>query len=1776
MIKWSKTKVFLIIFASLCILSLFFWRPVLTFAVKQGLERSFAALLDTDFSSKEIRMEGWSWIFEEPRLKGNKSLDEGGINLEADRLIVTIEPSLNPWNTWIEINIVNSTIHAKHASSDLSKLADAAGSPAALPFNSRIKINESRLTLYNYSGVIPRRETIYFDLNAESGINLLGKLRVSVDNPTFEQNCLSLDLSETEQHYISVVVDFDKVDCPRLLTAATSFLPQLQDFSILQGTIRGKIALTIPKEGRAFAQGDLHLNNLEFEAPLMELSGYIKDATLELLENPDKRTFKHLPRTIGHLKLEKGSRLTFERDKTHFCTIGDLGGEIFIQTEDSAKLSLSAICDHHGKRSPMSIEGEARFSSDKEGSLDFNVRLGNGNNAATARFLTRELGTKNKFAELGFKNIGPDEFDLLTSVLAPHIPESKQIEMVSGNIDASAIAHMNGFRITDLNIDNIAATNLEIDVVPWQFDIKIALLSGNLSVNLGSKNFQETINADLIVDQGQIRWGAMDSEILLLDDLKTKLIVRNGTILKSKVDGKLLGLRGHIDLDGTTGNEQIVKMRFTGDTTGIKTVLPEKMKEGVDKAFPNSRIDFSASARKKGEGFSLDGQIETSDSSINDKIKIPFGFDIISTSVPLWGKWPISHLAQEYWQTVGIEASMASGPALSAPSTLLITSWMRKEMGIAGLMIKNGWFKADNIDLKQYIEPFLFKEKEATISGRGDFEGNFDHTSLRVNYDLRQVHIENNELSIEVDRMVSSPQGSSRKSLPAVHYFDLTTGTSYGTLPLTEGTYIEKNSGLLFHDIHTLMIFNEKKLQLQDLQTMSNGLYFEGNILLDLSPPEKGVFDVDIFAHTLRGKFSNLKQLFSHFDNLKFFQKFPIESDLALRQDGAHLSMNFKPGSCKVSSKISGTLHDGKLLYEDADIIAEKITLSYDYDHDGHTFVIRDIEGEVFIGKGDAAEKYLLAGEEINFTNLEKNEAKFDLWLGASKRDIIRIAGKTGRAPVSPEDSELIAFNFDPALTHFGDVHPTKIDLILKDWSQIHQFKLDCLLSLKTILQDLQTLGRSGLIPLPESLKKKFDSITKAEGDFKISLNYDAKASSFSYHASGDKVALGDHTFTKCSLHGKKKHSTWAIDQLQLDNLSLAADLVRLNNSWKINFLGLRAGESLLLGMEGEYVDNAPIFEAKVNLLEINFAHLSEWKSLRDFVDEFNPKGHLRGSGQLRLTPSETSKWGINLDALINGSLRNWEFLGLPFEDTQNTSFQIQGDKDIALHQLKTVLKSPETLEPLAELHLEKLDYNFQKEDTKLENLNFAVPLTKMGITLAALQKTFPEAFTPKVTKIVGELKSSGTLSGTVSMHKSSTINEFKVALSDDTYQFIGEPHKIDNMLLTYNKNHLQVRTGYYRDHYHFWLVTESDGPEFNEGTLSLIDFIQDQNKSPLKLNWSHDPEDGFLIHDARGHFAGMDIDLRTHPNHPSTNKHIFLSGIIDLQPEETALLISPGLAQKAMEWKLKEGYRLNGLWTFGKKEKHHDGSPDLYFHGNLEGNDFKIKGYRLENMLSDLTISPGMIRLQNLKIQDPSIYVAIPSIDIYKTEHDSWYLSLPKLTAQNFRPSILREENVEVGGPLKPLLVTHFEIENLQGDLSDSALLTGKGKLQFTNPPKKNLQNTIFAIPGEILTRLGLNLTVLNPVSGTIFFDVNNGFFVVTKFKDVFSESKLSKFFLSHKSGPSYVDFDGNVHLLIRMRQYNLFFKLAELFTVSVGGTIEKPTYSLAKQAQTAQADGK
>lgn len=1780
MFKLSVKKLLFLLPVLAILAGIIFWQNIFIFSLGLYLEKYCHDKLAGSFKSERIYADQDAWVIEKPEIAGHNPLPQGGLSLKADSMRVRIIPHI--WNRQIDLDIAvnNPNLNIKQTATDVRAILNDLFPPAGyVTVNTKISVKEGSIAFHDFKQDPPHRQTLYFQLDAECGPENKGCLIVSLDDPALKNNCVVLSLAQMEKREVALDFNFDGVKCASLLSAARNIMPELQEVTAEEGLIKGQMSLTIPENGRPYAVGSLVLQDLDFAMPSFGLKGSVKEAHLHLSENRDPRLKStveaqnsSIPKTVGHLELTKEIALKFERDGQPYCEITDLIGAIYFQTQDSARVNMDGRCAHHGKTSNLHIAGDARLGSKSDGGdLDISLRLSSpGRQDTSARFVTRSLESKFKYAEIGLKNIGPAEFDLFKMLFTPYFPDMRHVHMIAGTMDASVLAYMRGFRMTDLKIEKIAARGLHFNLKPWELIVKVGDLSGDLSANLLAENIMETLNADLLIADGQVCFAGVDPDVCQLSDVHTRLAVRKGIIEKSIVKGMFAGLNGTIDLDGQSPNGEMMKLNFRGGALGLASLAPETIRERLKKNSASDILNIIAGVRSTASGLRVEGTLNIKGDKDRHGHTIEYGFDLERASQQLWGKWPPHHLANSYWHNVGLEATLASMPSVASPTAYLKTMWLKRELGIAGFVLRAGWFQAQNLPLDKFLEPIMFPEGSMKLAGQGDFQGTFDHKSATINYDLRNAAMENNDLSLEFKGLEAAADRDPMLPLPGTYYYDIDTGAYYGILPIANGSYFEKTSGLLFTEVNSLVIFEGQRVHWNDLSTVCNGMYFAGKIDADLSNPNKNHFDVDICTHTIRGSFSQLQHLFSHFDSLAYFQKFPLEGNLSLRDKGAGLHMAFRPSGLQLQSYVHGSLANGTASMQNADIFVKDLNANFDFDYSDHALSFSDIQGSLLIGKPDQAEEYVLAGDHINFTDLRSNEADFDFWIGDNTRDILRVVGQAASKP-QENKGELVEILLDSELTHFGDVHPSTFELVLRNWTKVDHFKIELGLRLDTILYDLQLASRTGMFFLSPTLVSGLNNLRMANGELEIHLNYDDKTSTLAYHATGEGVSIGDYKFKKCSLHGKKNGDIWAIDQLLLDDVSVAADLVRQPAAWKANFLGVRVGESMLVGMEGEYRDGESVFDARVNLLEVNLEKLDEWPSMLAFVNSCNPKGFARATGTFKFELKKEASSGWRFDALLNSAFKSLEVKGLKFQDTINSSCHFVSDRGVTLRQIKTALKDDDGSQLLALLSIEKINYDFAKDELSFDGYHFNVPSENLLNVSKLLHRSFPDGITDRVAAIIGDLKHHGNLEGSLNMTRSPASSNFQIALKEGSYRFLNKEHEINNFVLKFDLRDLKILTQYRLNHNLFWLSLHSAGPRFDSGIMALSDHYPDQfHKSPpqpsLKIHWFNDERYGLIIHKAEGRFSGMNVHLHNDHELPSDDEALHLAGTVTLEVPKAANFISQYLGSTAESWQIGDGYHLNGRWRIGKNRSE-DMASQIHFHGILEGQNVALKGYQFQGLYGQIDYVPRSIQFRQLTLEDPAGVLFIEQGDAYQAPAGDWILEIPMVTISDFRPSLLQEAGSSSVKQGKPLVVRHLEIENLIGNLADANYFVGKGKLQFVNPPKKNLQNTIFAIPAEILTMLGLDLTVLNPVSGTIFYEIKDGRVFLTKFKDIYSEGKLSKFHLTNSNTPSYVDFDGNLRIQIRMKQYNLFFKLAELFTVSVGGTLKKPTYSLQKQ---------
>lgn len=1774
MFKISVKKLVFILFFLVVVIGGFFWQNLLIGSVEWYFNKYCHDKFAASFKAESIHFENGIFVINKPAILGHKPLHEGGIDFKAENIKIAMTPHL--WEHQIDLDIAISqpNLRVKQTSTDIRLLMDDVfqSSGSYITFTNKIAVTEGVVEFHEFKQDPPLCQKLYFQLNGECAQKNKGSIIVSLDDPTLKNNCVILSLAEMDKNVFALDFNFDAVKCSTILGAARNFLPPLQYIFADEGSVTGKMSLTMPKVGRPYAQGTLHLQDIVFNVPAIELKGVVNEAHLHLTTKED--SVEDAPLTLGRLELTKEIALTFEKKGNHYCEINHLLGSIKFEASDFAKLNLEGKCTHHGQTSSLQITGDASFGKTKgEGTnLDLSLLLSSPFKQNTkARFITQTRESNQNHAQIELNHFGSWDFELFKMIFTPYFPNLAFIDMKDGYLDVSVLTSLQGFRIEELKLEKISARDLHLDLNPWNLEMQISELTGELSVNLTSVDFLNTLNAELTIANGQAC--LLNNESYQLSDLHTKLSVQKGIIEKSIVKGMFAGLNGTIYLDGTSPRGELIKFDFKGKSDKILSMLPEKRGARLKKEFLDDNLSVLASLYLAGNGIKVEGTLNVRGEKDRYGHTIEFGFELEKSTQQLWGRSSF-HPSTSFWHQIGMEATIAATPSLVSPAALMKAYGIKKELGIANLVVNSGWFQAQNLPLQKYLEPFLFPEDNIKLQGLGDFQATFDHQSAIINYDLRNGVMENGDFCIEIKSLHASKERDPMLPLPGTIYLDFSNTEYYTLLPVVNGTYFEKSSGLLFTDINSLAVLEGKKIHLTELTTFCNGMGMSGKLDIDLTSPVKGEYGVDIHAHTIQGTFSQLQHLFSHFDHLKFFQKFPLEGKLNLIEKDAYLHMNFTPKGVKIKSNIKGALTDGSAVLSNANIELKNLSTKFEYDLEKHQLLFNDIHGNLLIGKEDQIEEYILAGDHFNFNDMDAKEADFDLWIGDHSRDIFRLVGKSIYTQTDSLNEPLIQIFIDSDSTHFGNVHPTKFELVLKDWTQVEHFNIELGLKLETILYDLQLASRSGVFFLPPKLLTELNKLKTANGGLEIAVQYDNKTGIIACCIKGEDVTIGSYSFKKCSLQGKKNGNIWAIDQLLLDDISLAADMIRLPTGWKANFIGLRVGESILIGMEGEYSDGDEAIDAKVNLLEVNLETLNELPPMQTFIGKYHPKGIVRGNGTLHFEMNKDAARGWKMETLLTTAFRSLELKGLHFQDTINVSCHYLSDKGITFRQLKTALKDHKDGQVLGQFNVEKIEYDFSKTELMVDGAHFSVPSENLTYISTLLNHTFPLSINKRTAEIVGNLKQNGSLEGSLNAAHSPAATNFQIAFKEGSYYFDHKEHDVNNFVLKYNLTDLKILTHYRFKNNLFWLSINTSSPDFSHGVMVLSDYypephLKSTTQPALSVHWQNDEHKGFVIHKADGVVNGMHVHLYNPQETPSTKDAIYLEGKVAFDTPKAAKLISDDLEKKAIDWQMGDGYWLTGRWKIGKNPSERL-SSQIHFHGMLEGKDIALRGYQYQTLFSELTIQPHHIQFRNLKLSDPAGLLQIEHGNIFETVDGDWMLKVPLVTVSEFRPSLLREQGDHAEKQSQPLMIRNIELENLSGSLADSNRLTGKGKLQFLNPPKKNLQNTIFAIPGEILTMLGLDLTVLNPVSGTIFYEIKDGKAYLTKFKDVYSEGKLSKFNLSHSSYPSFVAFDGELQMQIKMKQYNLFFKLAELFTVNVRGTIFKPSYSLHKQAST------
>lgn len=335
-----------------------------------------------------------------------------------------------------------------------------------------------------------------------------------------------------------------------------------------------------------------------------------------------------------------------------------------------------------------------------------------------------------------------------------------------------------------------------------------------------------------------------------------------------------------------------------------------------------------------------------------------------------------------------------------------------------------------------------------------------------------------------------------------------------------------------------------------------------------------------------------------------------------------------------------------------------------------------------------------------------------------------------------------------------------------------------------------------------------------------------------------------------------------------------------------------------------------------------------------------------------------------------------------------------------------------------------------------------------------------------------------------------------------------------------------------------------------HKGTLYLAE--PSQEKPPLAIQATFYPS--LQIESAIGTFAGVDLYFQA----PSSDSRLIGTAQVDFS--HLAAWVPPEIRKAFVDLEMGQGHTLKGTVVAPNSDW-----QEATFQGVWTGKNCELFGYELRSLFATTSFSQHHVHVNQLSVIDPAGAGSVDQILIQEEKESPWTLHIPKITLIDLRPSLLHKKG-EDPKPLTPLLVRRLELGPVEGLAAEGATYRGNGTLDFINSFKR--EKSILDWPSHLFGRIiGLDLDLMTPARGTLDFELRGGYYWLTRLKEAYSENERSQFFLV-EDPPPRMDLDGNLEIVIQMKQYVLF-KITDAFVITIDGKLNDPKIRLQKKSR-------
>lgn len=1041
-----------------------------------------------------------------------------------------------------------------------------------------------------------------------------------------------------------------------------------------------------------------------------------------------------------------------------------------------------------------------------------------------------------------------------------------------------------------------------------------------------------------------------------------------------------------------------------------------------------------------------------------------------------------------------------------------------------------GWFKGERISDQAVNLPLIFSNKEFRAEGHIGVEGTFN--SHAIEFTLDPTHIKYRSKEIDIDPQIKGDE----KAPGCTFFYDFTEGFWRGKVPLKGVRLKEHSFGIEFDSFTSEVDLEKEEFLFQNVDARANDVSFQAEVAVDFSLDDRSELTINTYA--IDGEAQDVIAFLNHFEMFKGVN-LPLKGKIMSGSGDMHLhayvgevqellewkiALHFKEGSYPFSSTFGFENLAGELYYS----------------ADEKRFIVEKVAGTLMLTAGDLPRSY-----ELNVPLLEIDAEEgiliYDCRLEAPTHEICRLVGSGAHAQGE------FALTFDRDRTRlYGALIDVKA-LTFKE-GKLNRAQIETHLSALDLVHHLDFLSSAGIVPMKSETLDEMRG-PSVGGDLALKLDYDFSAETFLFDAHSKYLSLGAIDLDHLTIRGNRKGDHFNLERFEIGALSILAEMKKKESKWEIPNLEVVWKKSFLKAAHGFFNEEAKTFTLPLEGLRVELGEVKNLFTHSKFDWDYLC-GTLFATGDIIFDFSKGfQRWFFDSHIKLIGEEFGRAKLRLESSEVLNIAYH--PSLGFSIGKASFNFLHPRSNELWAKCHFDSLKYF--KETLGGKGVKMIIPpemLSFLGQTRSLPHLGYEEG---RLIVLGYPIKWDNQMEAAFDF----SLGEKKEATGSlkEGYYWIGDKAwYLNNFSFDFEDAKLKLNVNTVVDETPFDVCANLSFFDRFRSRFEIKELTKEgQKQTPLVIATDWNQNEGFFIQTIEGGICGLDFSFHHNPKNSFLDK-MALAGQLKINVPRFSKLLPEKIQETVQGFEMGKGYELSGDLVISKTSL-----EESQFAGYLKGKNFQLMGSSMETLLSEIHIHPNHIELNHFNLSDVSGIFSIETIQLTQNDQEEWELSIPDVTITDFRPSLLKKIG-QYPTRIKPLTIRSLHCYNIRGTLGAMKSFTGKGDLNFINTFKRDYH--ILDIPFEILGRLGLDMGLLVPVRGDLEFVLIDGRVYLTHLKGSYSEGKRSQFFLSPVEH-SYLDFEGNLNINIKMKQYVLL-KVTEPFTLYIGGTFEHPKYGL------------